>query len=61
MERRTYLKTMLAGAGAMALPAKAQESGTLAGRIRHTDPSKYHRSRSHDSAGDMACEELIFY
>lgn len=59
MERRTYLKTMLAGAGAMALPASAQESDTLAGRIRHTDPSKYHRSRSHNSAGDMACERLL--
>jgi mannose-6-phosphate isomerase-like protein (cupin superfamily) len=59
MERRTYLKTMLAGAGAMALPAAAQESGTLTGRIRHTDPSKYHRSRSHNSAGDMACERLL--
>jgi len=60
MERRTCLKTMLAaGAGAMALPAAAQESGTLAGRIRHTDPSKYHRSRSHNSAGDMACERLL--
>jgi mannose-6-phosphate isomerase-like protein (cupin superfamily) len=59
MERRTYLKTMLAGAGAMALPAAAQESSTLAGRIRHTDPSKYHRGHSHNSAGDMACERLL--
>lgn len=31
----------------------------LAQRIGHTDPSKYHRSRSHDSAGDMACETLL--
>lgn len=59
MERRTYLKAMLAGAGAVALPVAAQDSGSLAGRIRHTDPSKYHRSRSHDSAGDMACERLL--
>jgi mannose-6-phosphate isomerase-like protein (cupin superfamily) len=59
MERRSCLKTMLAGAGAVALPAAAQESRALAGRIRHTDPSKYHRSRSHDSAGDMACERLL--
>ena len=28
-------------------------------RIGHTDPSKYHLSRSHDSAGDMACETLM--
>ncbi len=69
MERRTYLKTMLAGAGAMALPgaaasamavpAEAQESRALAARIKHTDPNKYHLSRSHDSAGDMACERLL--
>lgn len=59
MKRRAYLKTMLAGAGAMALPAAAQEPDTLAGRIRHTDPTQYHRSRSHDSAGDMACERLL--
>lgn len=59
MERRTYLKTMLAGAGAMALPAAAQGPDTLAGRIKHTDPGSYHRSRSHDSAGDMACERLL--
>jgi mannose-6-phosphate isomerase-like protein (cupin superfamily) len=31
----------------------------LAQRIGHTDPSKYKRSRSHASAGDMACETLI--
>ena len=31
----------------------------LAQRIGHTDPSKYRRSRSHDSAGDMACETLL--
>lgn len=32
---------------------------TLASRIGHTDPSKYKHSRSHDSAGDMACELLV--
>lgn len=32
---------------------------TLAQRIGHTDPSKYTRSRSHNSAGDMACELLV--
>jgi mannose-6-phosphate isomerase-like protein (cupin superfamily) len=31
----------------------------LSQRIGHTDPSKYTRSRSHGSAGDMACEVLI--
>lgn len=31
----------------------------LAQRIGHTDPSKYRRSRSHGSAGDMACETLM--
>lgn len=31
----------------------------LAARIGHTAPSKYHRSRSHDSAGDMACMLLV--
>jgi hypothetical protein len=28
----------------------------LAKRIGHTDPGKYHRSRSHGSAGDMAAK-----
>ncbi len=41
----------------MALPAAAQES--LAGRIKHTDPSKYHLGHSHASAGDIACERLL--
>lgn len=31
----------------------------LAARIGHTDPSRYTRSRSHDSAGDMACMLLV--
>jgi mannose-6-phosphate isomerase-like protein (cupin superfamily) len=31
----------------------------LSQRIVHTDPSKYHLSRSHDSAGDMACERFM--
>jgi len=55
LQRRTCLKTMLAGASAIALPAAAQQS--LNGRIKHTDPSEYKLSRSHDSAGDMACQE----
>jgi mannose-6-phosphate isomerase-like protein (cupin superfamily) len=32
---------------------------TLAPRIGHTDPSKYKHSRSHQSAGDMACILLV--
>jgi mannose-6-phosphate isomerase-like protein (cupin superfamily) len=31
----------------------------LAARIGHTEPSKYRRSRSHGSAGDMACQTLV--
>src|SRR4051812_29267660 len=31
----------------------------LAQRIGHTDPSKYTKSRSHGSKGDMACETLM--
>jgi hypothetical protein len=42
---------------ALAIPLLAREP--LAQRIGHTDPSKYTRSRSHASAGDMACEELL--
>ncbi|HEX5482270.1 MAG TPA: cupin domain-containing protein [Terriglobia bacterium] len=57
MKRRTYLKTMLAGAGSLAVPALGEE--TLSQRIRHTNPEAYHRSRSHESAGDMACERLL--
>jgi mannose-6-phosphate isomerase-like protein (cupin superfamily) len=56
MQRRTYLKTMLAGAGAMALPAAAQEPNTLAGSIKHTDPSRYRRYHSHRNPGYMDCQ-----
>jgi mannose-6-phosphate isomerase-like protein (cupin superfamily) len=63
MKRREYLKTMLAGAGSLALPAASDaapaSASTLQQRIRHTEPSTYHRSRSHDSAGDMACERMM--
>ncbi len=57
MKRRTYLKTMLAGAGSLALPTLASEP--LAERIRHTDPSQYRLSRSHHGAGEMACQRLL--
>jgi len=56
MQRRTYLKTMLAGAGALALPAAAQGSNALAGCIKHTDPSKYRLYHSHQNPGYMACQ-----
>jgi mannose-6-phosphate isomerase-like protein (cupin superfamily) len=36
-----------------------QAQTSLASRIGHTDPSKYKHSRSHNSAGDMACELLV--
>lgn len=42
---------------ALALPILATEP--LAQRIGHTDPSKYKRSRSHNGAGEMACELLV--
>jgi mannose-6-phosphate isomerase-like protein (cupin superfamily) len=38
-------------------PALARDP--LAQRIGHTDPGKYKRGRSHNSAGDMACEVLV--
>ena len=47
---------------ALALPMSAQQPASpvpLADRIGHTDPSKYKHSRSHNSAGDMACELLV--
>ncbi len=66
MQRRTYLKTMLAGAGAMALPgvaagpmaisAEAEETNALAARIKHTDPSKYRKYHSHANPGYMDCQ-----
>lgn len=40
-------------------PAATLAAPSLASRIGHTDPSKYTRSRSHNSAGDMACELLV--
>jgi mannose-6-phosphate isomerase-like protein (cupin superfamily) len=48
---------MLAGAGALAVPALAMEP--LSDRIKHTDPSKFHRGRSHESAGDVASMVLV--
>jgi mannose-6-phosphate isomerase-like protein (cupin superfamily) len=42
---------------ALAVPLMARDP--LQQRIGHTDPSKYTRSRSHGSKGDMACETLV--
>jgi mannose-6-phosphate isomerase-like protein (cupin superfamily) len=42
---------------ALAVPLLPRDP--LAQRIGHTDPNKYQRSRSHGSAGDMACETLL--
>ena len=50
--RKTFLLAMIFG-----LPVLAADS--LASKIGHTDPSKYRRSRSHGSAGDMACSTLL--
>ena len=50
--RKTLLLAMIFG-----LPVLAADS--LASKIGHTDPSKYRRSRSHGSAGDMACSTLL--
>jgi mannose-6-phosphate isomerase-like protein (cupin superfamily) len=41
----------------LTFPLPARDALEL--RIGHTDPSKYNRSRSHNSAGDMACELLV--
>ena len=57
MKRRTYLKTMLVGASAIAAPMLGREP--LSERIRHTDPGTYQRSHSHGSVGEMACERLL--
>ncbi len=40
----------------MALPAAAESSNALAGRIKHTDPSNYRMYHSHENPGYMACQ-----
>jgi mannose-6-phosphate isomerase-like protein (cupin superfamily) len=44
---------------AAAVATSAQAPPPLAERIGHTDPSRYRRSRSHGSEGDMACMTLV--
>jgi len=51
------MRQVLIFATMLALPLLARDP--LAQRITHTDPSKYNRSRSHGSAGDMACMTLM--
>jgi mannose-6-phosphate isomerase-like protein (cupin superfamily) len=48
---------MLLLLAACAVPVLSRDP--LTARISHTDPSKYTRSRSHGSAGDMACMTLL--
>jgi len=58
MLRRACLRPLLCVFALLPMsPLWAQSP--LAARIGHTDPSKYNRSRSHNSAGDMACELLV--
>lgn len=57
MRRTSLLLTALVFYFLLGPSLKAQTQ--LADRIGHTDPSKYHRSRSHASAGDMACMLLV--
>src|SRR5215470_15276244 len=52
-------RSLLPIACAVLLTSALMAQTTLASRIGHTDPSKYKRSRSHNSAGDMACELLV--
>src|SRR5580700_9399783 len=58
MMRRVHPPLMLC-AFALLSASSLWAQTPLAARIGHTDPSKYTRSRSHNSAGDMACEVLV--
>jgi mannose-6-phosphate isomerase-like protein (cupin superfamily) len=58
MMRRVYPLPMLCAFAFLSVPWSWAQT-PLAARIGHTDPSKYTRSRSHNSAGDMACELLV--
>jgi mannose-6-phosphate isomerase-like protein (cupin superfamily) len=57
MMRISGRSLLIVALSALTLPMGAQTS--LQTRIGHTDPSRYKHSRSHDSAGDMACELLV--
>ena len=58
MMRRVYPLPMLCAFALLSVSSLWAQT-PLAARIGHTDPSKYTRSRSHNSAGDMACELLV--
>src|ERR1700734_2789953 len=58
MMRRVHPPLMLC-AFALLSASSLWAQTPLAARIGHTDPSKYNRSRSHNSACDMACELLV--
>ena len=51
------MKTTTLSALILTLPLLARDP--LAQRIGHNDPGKYRHSRSHNSAGDMACLTLV--
>jgi mannose-6-phosphate isomerase-like protein (cupin superfamily) len=51
------MKQIIAILFLISLPSLARDP--LAQRIGHTDPSKYRRSQSHGSKGEMACQTLM--
>ena len=57
ISRRTIL--FICGILGAVMASSAQAPPPLAERIGHTDPSRYRRSRSHGSEGDMACMTLV--
>src|ERR1700761_6681005 len=57
MRRNYQLQTLIVFSAFLFSTSYAQTQ--LAARIGHTDPSKYKHSRSHESAGDMACMLLV--
>jgi mannose-6-phosphate isomerase-like protein (cupin superfamily) len=59
MMRRAYLLPVFCAFALLNGSWRLWAQTPLAARIGHTDPSKYTRSRSHNSAGDMACELLV--
>jgi mannose-6-phosphate isomerase-like protein (cupin superfamily) len=58
MMRRVHPLRILCALAVIPFPSLWAQT-PLASRIGHTDPAKYTRSRSHNSAGDMACELLV--
>ena len=57
---RLFVTSGIVAAAVLSLSAQvAPPTAPLADRIGHTDPSKYRRSRSHGSVGDMACMTLV--